>query len=398
MKKVMMMAIALMVSSMTFAGDSDALKAIMKCKDYAQAAEMLKQTVGQLADNAEKAEAYNHLVDLAMEKVDVENEKAIKNRAVPGSGGEVDNIVFGDGICNAINAAIECNKYDQMPNAKGKVKPRFEKNCEKVWHARLQLVNIGNDFAGKNDTKNALKYWGTYTETYGLPYFEKMDKTNDKPYIGQVAYYSGLFARDAKEIEKATKYFEIAKLDTAFKAKAQNEQINAMRNSLKSHADSLAFVGKLKEMYAAEPENEVIVDAINGMYDGLDKKAQSDFLDQHLQKFPNSFSALANKGLLAINANNAEEGAKWLQKAAAVRPDNPIVYFYLGTCLNAQAANSEDKTKRNEYSLKAIEAFEKTKELDPDKRVINWGYNRYQAYYILYGADDPKTKAAEADK
>ena len=45
----------------------------------------------------------------------------------------------------------------------------------------------------------------------------------------------------------------------------------------------------------------------------------------------------------------------------------------------------------------AIEAFDKAKELDPDKRMANWGYNRYQAYYGLYGADDPKTKAAEAD-
>ena len=33
-----MMAIALMVSTMTFAGDSDALKAIMKVKNYAEAA------------------------------------------------------------------------------------------------------------------------------------------------------------------------------------------------------------------------------------------------------------------------------------------------------------------------------------------------------------------------
>ena len=40
--------------------------------------------------------------------------------------------------------------------------------------------------------------------------------------------------------------------------------------------------------------NEVIGDAINGMYEGLDKKAQVEFLDTHLAKYPNSFSALAN--------------------------------------------------------------------------------------------------------
>jgi hypothetical protein len=30
--------------------------------------------------------------------------------------------------------------------------------------------------------------------------------------------------------------------------------------------------------------------------------------------------------------------------------------------------------------------------------MANWGYNRYQAYYGLYGEDDPRTKAAEADR
>ena len=150
-------------------------------------------------------------------------------------------------------------------------------------------------------------------------------------------------------------------------------------------------------MYAAEPENEVIVDAINSMYEGLDKKAQAEFLDQHLQKFPNSFTALANKGLMAVNANNAEEGAKWLRKAAAAKPDNAVVYTYLGACLSVQAANENDTAKSKDLYKQAIEAFDKAKELDPNKQQANWGYNRYQAYYGLYGENDPRTKAAEAD-
>ena len=62
-------------TSTVFAGDSDALKAILKAKSYADAASLVKSTVAQLADNAEKAKAYNHLVNLAMEKYD--KEKAI---------------------------------------------------------------------------------------------------------------------------------------------------------------------------------------------------------------------------------------------------------------------------------------------------------------------------------
>ena len=401
MKKVFMMAIALMASSMAFAGDSDALKAILKSKDYAEAANLVKQNLGQLADNAEKAAAYNHLFDLAMDKVSNETGTITENQmAVQMGTGKVkpyDTLGLADNICNAIEAAIECDKYDKMPNAKGKIKPKFEKNCARIWAVRSHLVNIGQEEARKGNNAGVLKYWGMFTDSAADPYFAAMDKTPEKEYAGQVAFFAGRYAFDAKDMARANKYFEIAKKDPTQKADAENFQLYAMRSSLKNHADSLAFVDQLKQMYAAEPENEVIVDAINSMYEGLDKKAQSEFLDQHLQKFPNSFTALANKGLMAVNANNAQEGANWLRKAAAAKPDNAVVYTYLGACLSVQAANCDDAAKSKDLYKQAIEAFDKAKELDPDKRMANWGYNRYQAYYGLYGADDPKTKAAETD-
>ena len=401
MKKVFMMAIALMASSMTFAGDSDALKAILKSKDYAEAANLVKQNLGQLADNAEKAAAYNHLVELAMDKVSNETGTITESQmAVQMGTGKVkpyDTLGLADNICNAIEAAIECDKYDKMPNAKGKIKPKFEKNCARIWAVRSHLVNIGQEEARKGNNAGVLKYWGMFTDSAADPYFAAMDKTPEKEYAGQVAFFAGRYAFDAKDMARANKYFEIAKKDPTQKADAENFQLYAMRSSLKNHADSLAFVDQLKQMYAAEPENEVIVDAINSMYEGLDKKAQAEFLDQHLQKFPNSFTALANKGLMAVNANNAQEGANWLRKAAAAKPDNAVVYTYLGACLSVQAANCDDAAKSKDLYKQAIEAFDKAKELDPNKQMANWGYNRYQAYYGLYGADDPKTKAAEAD-
>lgn len=394
------MAIALMASTMTFA-KSDAIKLITKSKDYAEAAQLVKQHLNELADNAEKAEAYNHLVELAMNKVSNETGTITENQmAVQMGTGKVkpyDTLGLANAICDAIENAIECNKYDQLPNAKGKVKPQFEKNAARLWAVRSHLVNIGQEAARKGDNASVLKFWGMFTDSAADPYFAAMDKTPEKEYAGQVAFFAGRYAFDAKDMARANKYFEIAKKDPTQKQDAENFQLYAMRSNLKNHADSLAFVDQLKQMYAAEPENEVIVDAINGMYEGLDKKAQVEFLDAHLAKYPNSFTALANKGLMAVNANNAEEGAKWLRKAAAAKPDNAVVYTYLGACLSVQAANENDIAKGKELYKQAIEAFDKAKELDPNKQMANWGYNRYQAYYGLYGADDPKTKAAEED-
>ena len=50
MKKLMMMAMMMVASATAFAGDSDALKAILKSKSYAEAENLVKTTLSQLAN------------------------------------------------------------------------------------------------------------------------------------------------------------------------------------------------------------------------------------------------------------------------------------------------------------------------------------------------------------
>jgi hypothetical protein len=404
MKKMMMMAMMFVASTTTFAGDSDALKAVMKSKNYAEAAQLLKQNIGQMADAAEKAKAYNHLVDLAMNKVSKETGTITENQVATQMGqGKVqpyDTLGLADAICDAIYDAIECDKYDQQPDAKGRVKPKFnEKNAQRIWAVRTHLVNVGQEEARKENKANALKYWGGFTDSGNDPFFAAQNHEPEKEYAGQVALFSGRYAWELKDMDRANRYFEIAKKDPTQKNDALNFQLYALRTNLANRTDSLAAVEKIKQLYAAEPENDAILDALNQMYDGMkDKAAQTALLDGHLAKFPNSFAALADKGLMAMADNDALKGAEWLRKAAAAKPDNAVIFTYLGICLSSLAANSEDGAKGKDYYKQAIEAFDKAKELDPDKQMANWGYNRYQAYYGLYGEDDPRTKAAEADR
>ena len=403
MKKMMMMAIALMVSTMTFAGDSDALKAIMKAKDYAAAAQLVNSNLGQLADNSEKAKAYNHLVDIAMDKVSQETGVMAENMVAKQTGGKekpVDQLGMADALCDAIYMAIECNKFDQQPNAKGKVAPKFDKkNAERIWAVRRQLINIGQEEAQKGNDAAVLKYWGALVDSEADPLFAAQDHKAEAEWTGQVAYFAGRYAFQAKEFDRANKYLDVAMKDPSQKSEAMNYKLYAMRSNLKSHADSVDCINKLKEMYTAEPDNDVILDALNGMYEAQkDKAAQTALLDAHLAKYPNSYTALAGKGFMAMNNNDAPEAINWLKKAVAAKPDNAVLFYYLGICYNSQAANTEDVAKRKALFGDAIAAFDKAKELDPNKQQVNWGYNRYQAYYALYGEDDARTKDAEYDK
>ena len=403
---MMMMAMMMVASATAFAGDSDALKAVMKSKNYADAAQLLKQNLSQMADAAEKAKAYNYLVDLSMKKVSKETGTIAENQVGMQMGRAANEIVpydtlgLVDAICDAIYDAIECNKYDQQPNAKGKVAPKFaEKNAARIWAVRSHLVNTGQEEARKEEKDKALKYWGAFVDSGMDPLFEAQNHEAEKEYFGQVALFSGRYAYEAKDMDRANRYFEIAKKDPTQKNDALNFQLYALRTGLTNHADSLAAIDKVKALYEADPENDAILDALNSMYDGMkDKAAQNALLDNHLAKYPNSFAALANKGLMAMSENDAVKGAEWLRKAADAKPDNAVIFTYLGICLSSLAANSEDEAKAKDYYKQAIDAFDKAKELDPDKRMANWGYNRYQAYYGLYGEEDARTKAAEADR
>ncbi|MBR1880506.1 MAG: hypothetical protein IJ804_07150 [Prevotella sp.] len=406
MKKMMMMAMMMVASATAFAGDSDALKAVTKSKNYAEAAQLLKQNIGQMTNDAEKAKAYNHLVDLAMNKVVKQTSIIAENQLSMQMGRAANEIVpydtlgLADAICDAIYDAIECNKYDQLPNAKGKIDPKFaEKNAARIWAVRSHLVNIGQEQA-HNETKTlALKYWGAFVDSGTNPLFDAQNHEPEKEYFGQVALFSGRYAYEAKDMDRGDRYIAIAKKDPTQEKDALATQLYYIRTGLTSHADSVAATNRLKALYEADPENDALLDALYSMYDGArDKAAQNALLDNHLAKYPNSFAALANKGLMAMGENNAEKGAEWLKKAAAARPDNAVIYTYLGICLSSLAATTEDSAKSKDYYKQAIDAFDKAKELDPDKQMANWGYNRYQAYYGLYGEDDPRTKAAEADR
>ena len=401
MKKVMMMAMMLVASATAFAGDSDGLKAIMKAKTYAEAEQALKANLNSLADNAEKAKAYNKLVDLAMKKVSDETGIITENQVATQMGnGKVkpyDTLGLGDAICQAIESAIECEKYDQLPDAKGKVKPKFgEKNAQRIWAVRAHLVNIGQEQARMNNHEGTLKYWGAFTDSSMDPLFASQDHKPEADYYAQVAYFAGRHAFEAKQIDRAMRYLDYAMQDPNQKKEALNYKLYAIRSNLKTHEDSVKCIAQFKEIYAQDPTNEVVLDGLYTMYE-KDKAAQKQLLENHLAKYPDSFTATAEMGVMAIGENNAEKGAEWLRKAVKINPENAVVQTYLGTCLSVLAGNQDDAAKRKALYQEAVQALDKAKELDPDKQQANWGYNRYQAYYGLYGADDPKTQAAEQD-
>ena len=407
MKKMMIAAMLVLGASAAFAGDSDALKAITKEKDYAKAVELVKSSLGQLANSGEKAKAYEHLTRLALQKFDKENAIQAANMQAQITKQKVepyDTLGFYQAAYDATQNALECFKYDAEPNEKGKVKPRFtEALTPLVANARMQLVTAGNYYAQLNDQDNVLKYWGSFLDSDNLPYF-KSTKEQEKQFLGQVAYYTAQYANQAKKYDLAEKYADIATQDTSVAKQAQAFKLAMAQRNLKTKADSVAYVQKLAALYEKEPDNEMIFGQLSNFYSLMGMTKEFDALvEAKIAKNPNDFTAWALKGQALMNRNSTATNPDWkgcveaFKKAVSIDQTNPVVYTYLGFSMNAMAsAINGDRAQQIALYKESMGYLDKAKELDPNREKANWAYPLYQCYYSVYGANDPKTKELEA--
>ena len=402
MKKLFVMAVMMVASATAFAGDSDALKAILKAKTYAEAEALVNSSLGSLANDAEKAKAYNKLVDLALAQFDAQSTIQTENQVAKQMGKEekpVDEKLMSDMAYKAIVAGLECDKYDQKPNEKGKVAPKFaSKNAQRLWFApRNQMVNAGQDALTAKDNATARKFWTLFVESDAAPMFKDQNRDQQKPFFGQVARFAAIFAYQDKDMAKALQLADVAMKDPQEYENALNLKLEILGDGLKTKDDSLKYVENLKSLYAEHKTNGVMEKLYNTLI-GVGQAAEADkIIDDALAADPNNFVALADKGLSLLQAQKADEAVKYLKRAYDVKNDNAIIATYAGTAYVVQAQNVEDPAKKKELYKQAIEMFDKAKELDPDMLQAKWGYNRYNAYYNYYGENAPETKQAEQD-
>lgn len=407
MKKLMIAALMMLGTSAAFAGDSEPLKAILGAKEYAQAEQLLKTNLGQLANAQEKAKAYDHVTKLALKTFDAQNAIQAANvqaQITKAKIQPIDTLAFYDAAYNAVVNGLECIKYDAEPNEKGKVKPKYTAALTPLLaNARLTLVNAGNYYAQNNDQAGVLKHWGAFLDTDDNPAFAT-GHDNEKQYLGQVAYYTALYANQAKQYDRAEKYADIAMKDSAMHTQAETLKYAMAQMNLKTHADSLAFAQKMEATYAQEPDNEIVFGLVCNMYSGLGmSKELSAAVDKALAANPNNFTAWATKGQTLVNEMSKSEAPNWdepincFKKALEIKPENSVVLTYLGFSLNAKAQGiNGDVSLQKQLYNESVGYLEKARDIDPDRSQSNWAYPLYQCYYQIYGAEDSRTKELEA--
>lgn len=400
MKKIFVMAAMVLGVSAAYAGDSEPLKAITKSKTYAEAEALLNSTLDQLASPQEKAKAYNKLYELSMKDFETvsaviaENQRAAVMKTEQQA---YDTAAYYNSAYNAVKAAVECDKYDGQPDAKGKTKIAYRKDetrLQKLTQARLELVNGGQWIDGKNDEAGLLKYWGLFLESRNTHLFEALPK---EPFLGQVAFYAGAYAERANKLEKANQYFDIAMQDPEWAEKAENAKFEVAGKNLKTEADTLRYIGQLKDLYT-QKNSEAAFSVLCKLYSSSNKTAELNALvDDMLKKNPTNFLALAyHTQSIADAVSRQEENQNWDPAIEAYKKlldasdkNQAFVYAGLGQCLCKKAGLVQDRNAQKELFKEALPLLEKAKELDPDNN-NNWGYFLYVCYGSVFSYNDDR--------
>ena len=410
----MIMALMVLGTTSAFAGDSAPLKSILAAKSYAEAANLLKSNLSQLANAEEKAKAYNKLVDLALQKVaDEDNKKVMAGIAISAKDApSVDDAGLYQALYNAFESAYQCETYDQQPNAKGKVAPKFhKKNQDRLNNRRLDLINAGVFYQEKENKAEQFKFLDMFVESVEQPLFSDAEKGAVEDNIGNIAFYSAYNALLEKQYAKAEHYATYSLNDSVQSENAYVVLMSAMQNQLSTRQDTLDYAKKLEKMYQENPDKPVLFESLCAAYSSLeDTQALKKLIADKLTKDPKDWAALSYRGQMAQNEKRIDDAIKDFTLARESAPDNAFVAAALGICYMDKARQVEQdeqdsnnrisaatEAKRNELLKQAVVNFEDARKLDTNLDYRrNWAYNLYNCYYVLYGENDARTKELES--
>ena len=379
MKKLFVAALLAVTATSAFAQD---IKSVLKAKDYAEAQSGLNSCLSSLNDE-DKAKGYNKLVDLSFDKFNKENAVAVEAQTLEQMGQKsnktYDKQGMYDALLNGLNNALECDKYDQLPNAKGKVAPKFRKKNAN----RIQFVIAGQDGLQGDDQTVAYKYFAAYVDSYTAPLFTDFDKGARDEYLGSVALIAARLAYQMKDMDKANQYCDVALNDTASYKEALGVKVAFMQQAMKTKEDSLRCLKDVEALYLKDKANENIFSVLAPLYGALGMQDKQDaILAERLAANPNDFMANLVKGQALMNASKWDEAIATLQKATAAK-DDALALTFLGFCYNNKAAAQQDVAQMKALFEKAKECFEKARDIDPNQQRASWSYMLDNTNYNL---------------
>ena len=289
--------------------------------------------------------------------------------------------VMYDALKNSLPYFLKAYELDQLPNDKGKVKPKYAKDIKSTLTANhAYYVNAGAYYFERQDYKNACTFFDQYLEIANLPFFagEKV-AVRDSQYM-IVQFYSAISATQLGDSEFSIKSLVRAKNEPY----RQFEVYQYLFTEYELKKDTANMIQTLKEGFDLFPDSNVFILNLINMYIHTNKNEDAvKLLNTAISKDPNNPSLYQAMGTLYENGMKSYTDAeKYFIKAVELDPENPFALSNLGRIYYNQGVNklgeanlisdakkyAEEKAIAKDFFQKALPYFQKAYEKEPESK------------------------------
>lgn len=377
MKRILLSIILVLSFTLTYAQKANVSKAknkaLMENPDFAGAREAIKPA---LTDPTTKDLASTwHVAGMIGYK---ENEALFAKLALQQN---IDQLVKGQAIMESYEYFMKAYQLDQLPDAKGKVKPKFTKDIKaklkEYYQTQSNLVAYGATLFEKKNYLETVKVFDAYLGIPALPFMNGELKPDSTYYM--IKYYNAIASANAGLDDKAIALYEDMKDD-------KYEELNVYQllyEQYQKKKDTVNFVKTLKEGFAKFPQEPwFLQNLINYyIYSGKTKEALV-YLNNAIEKEPKMAQYQYVKGNVDESLGNFDDAVKAFEKAIEIDPKMADAYAGLGRLWFNKAVNMsdaandikdnkkayEERKKADEVFKSSIPYFIKASELNPEER------------------------------
>lgn len=375
-------------------------KALMENPDFAAAREAIKSALKD-STTKDKAETWYVAGLIGNRQNELLYQRALLNQSF-------DQDVKGQAILESYNYFLQADKLDQLPDAKGKVKPKYRKDIKskikEYYTVQQNLIAYGAHLFEKKNYADAVKAFEVYL---AIPKLEMMNNEikMDSTY-NMITYYTAIAATNAGLSDKAIALYESLK-------DKNHEPIlvhQLLYEEYSNKKDTVNMVKTLKtgfEKFPSEPW--FLQNLINYfIYSGKIPEAL-EYLKAAIDREPNMAQYRYVKGNLEESIGNVDEARASFNKAIELDPTNGDAYAGIGRIYYNKAvkmledANNIKDTKTYNAEQRKAEAvfkesipfFKKAAELKPKE--VEYKKTLKTIYYRLKMDADFEAISKEID-